>query len=165
MKKIIAILLSLTMLSSFTTSFAEEYWVESDNVGTGQSEVYDHVYSSYCVVIPATIDLRTGETGNIKLESANIENGYNVRIRCSNIEDGAIKLYHTEDNETYIMCEILNAAWENIPDTETPIATFTQDEYDSGNNSKDFIIQSMGGTGKPGDYSGTVQYSFDCVPV
>lgn len=64
MKKIIALCMSIVMLLSLsTTAFAAEYWDES--AGSGESQVYAHIYSSYSISIPATIDLRNGEQGAV----------------------------------------------------------------------------------------------------
>ena len=53
MKKILALCLSVVMLLSLsTTAFAAEMWDES--AGSGETEVYAHIYSSYFISIPAT---------------------------------------------------------------------------------------------------------------
>ena len=64
MKKILALCLSIVMLLSLsTTVFAAEYWDES--AGNGQTEIKAHIYSSYTITIPATIDLSNGEQGEV----------------------------------------------------------------------------------------------------
>ena len=89
------LLLSLTLLASLsTTAFAAEYWDES--AGSGKSEVYAHLYSSYTVTIPATIDLRNGEMGAVTVSDANIESGYSVKVYTIN-KNIVVILSHTVD--------------------------------------------------------------------
>lgn len=164
MKRLIALLLSLTLLASFsTTAFAAEYWDES--AGSGESEVYAHLYSSYTVTIPATIDLRNGEMGAVTVSDANIESGYSVKVYCTNIAENGIRLYHTEDENISITCTLIDLNNNCNYTGETPLATFTQSEFTDATLTKYFGLEIMDRWSRAGDYVGTMQYSFECSPI
>lgn len=164
MKKILALCLSIVMLLSFsTTAFAAEYWDES--AGSGETEVYAHIYSSYSISIPATIDLRNGEQGEITLTDANIEEGYEVNVYCTNIFENGIRLYHTVDSNIGITCVITNVENTIQYNSETPLATFVQNDFANGAITKYFGLHLMDNISKAGDYVGVMEYSFECSPI
>lgn len=164
MKKIIAICLSIVMLLSFsTTAFATEYWDES--AGSGETEVYAHIYSSYSISIPATIDLRNGEQGAVTLTYANIEDGYEVNVYCTNFSENGIKLYHVDDAGISIDCIISDTEFSYNYDCNTPLATFVQSDFSNGEITKYFGMQIMNDISKAGDYVGVMEYSFECSPI
>jgi len=163
MKKIISLCLSIIMLLSFsTTAFAAEYWDES--AGSGESQVYAHIYSSYSISIPATIDLRNGEQGAVTLTEANIESGYEVNVYCTNLESNGILLYHTENSSISITCMLTDVDNTIQYDSNTPLVTFVQDDYFQGAITKYFGMHIMD-IAKAGDYVGTMEYSFCCEPI
>lgn len=164
MKKILALCLSFVMLLPLsTTAFAAEFWDES--AGSGESEVYAHIYSSYSISIPATIDLRNGEQGAVTMNDANLESGYKVNVYCTNISENGIRLYHTEDSNISITCTLIDIDNNCNYTSETPIATFTQSELGEGTLTKYFGLEIMDKWSKAGDYVGTMQYSFECAPI
>lgn len=166
MKKILALCLSVVMLLSLsTTAFAAEMWDKS--AGSGETEIHAHIYSSYTITIPATIDLRNGEQGEVTLTNPNIESGYSVKVYCNNIvEEGGIRLYHTTNQNTTLLCSLINLEKnQNIMDSTAPLVTFTQDEVTSEATIKYFGIEVMDTMCTPGDYIGTMQYSFECSPI
>lgn len=164
MKKILALCLSVVMLLSLsTTAFAAEIWDES--AGSGETEVYAHIYSSYFISIPATIDLRNGEQGEITLTDANIEEGYEVNVYCTNIFENGIRLYHTVDSNIGITCVLTDVDNTIQYTSETPLATFVQDDFSQGAITKYFGLHLMDDLSKAGDYVGVMEYSFECSPI
>lgn len=163
MKKIIALCLSLVMLLSLsTTAFAAEFWDES--AGSGTSEVYGHIYSSYSITIPATIDLRNGEQGSVTIENGNIESGYSVKVYCTNIVDNGIRLYHTETNNS-VKCVLTTPDGLYNYTADMPIASFTKADIEAQATTQYFNLEIMDKWMQAGDYVGTMEYSFECTPI
>lgn len=159
MRKIIAVLLSVAMLATMSvTAFAAE---PDEFAGSGQSEVFAHVYSHYQVNIPATIDLQEGNLSFIKLTDANIEDGYSVKVFCTNTDVNGIRLKHETKENTFVICSIFNSNGE-LCDDETPMATFTKSDVSENSAIKEIRLEPET-WGIPGNYSGTLTYSFSCT--
>lgn len=158
MKKIFALLFSAAMLATMSiTAFAAE---TDGSAGSGQSEVLAHVYSSYNITIPATIDLRNGNESYVEISNANIEDGYTVKVFCSNTDVNGIRLYHDTKENTSITCSIFNSNGE-MCDATTPMAVFTSSDISEGTGAKNITLEPET-TGVPGNYSGTLEYTFSC---
>lgn len=155
MKKIIAICLSLILVASFATPvFAYS--------GSGEVEVTAHVYSSYDIFIPATIDAYA-ETAQVKIV-AQLEDNYKVDVYVLNANNsGDIPLTHTNGVDE-ILCRFKNIErGENVCST-VPLVTFYATELvDTYELTKSFGME-VHSVGKPGNYTGTMVYSFDCTP-
>lgn len=166
MKRTITLFLSLIMLLSLTmTSYAEEYVVESMQ-GYGQTEILAHIYSRYTITIPATINLSETNQGTIAISGASLEEGYQVKVFCTNINSdcNGIILYNVNDNSKTIPCAILdeNGLYMN---SSTPLATFTLDDITSYDTIRNFQLELMSFDAVAGDYMGIAEYSFDCSPM
>ncbi len=160
MKKLIAIIMAMVlMLSISVTAFA----AEDLSAGSGETEIKSHVYSHYSITIPATIDLCNGEIGQVTISDAMIEDNYSVKVFVTNIEEfGGIKLAHT--NGTYsINCSLLNTENNMLANLENPLVSFENSDLQQGVSTKYFDIQAEN-YGMPGDYTGIMQYSFECQP-
>lgn len=164
MKKILALCLSIIMvLSLSTTALAAEYWDES--AGNGETEVHAHIYSSYSISIPATINLSNGEQGAVTLSDANIEEGYAVNVYCTNIHENGIRLQHINDATSSVVCVLTDVDNSIQYTSETPLVTFVQKDFENGEITKYFGMHIMDNIGKAGEYVGTMQYSFECTPI
>lgn len=162
MKKIIAFALVCVMvLGMSTTAFAAEPWDTS--AGTGSIDITAHVYSSYQVTIPATINIATqGEQCEISLSEARIEEGYHVDVFCTNLRENSGYTLALTNGASSIDCSFSNAEGKAVTDTE-PLATFAKADITEGlTGSKTFTISAVG-FGMPGDYTGTMNYSFGCI--
>ena len=163
MKRIVTLWLSMVILMALCmTAFATEFWDES--AGSGTSQIYGHIYSSYTITIPATIDLRNGEQGSVTIENGNIESGYAVNVYCTNIGENGIKLNHVEKN-TSVECALMSADGVTRFDSNTPFASFTNDDISAQNTTKYFRLQITDRWMSAGDYTGVMEYSFRCEPI
>ena len=159
MKKVITLVVSLALMMSIsTTAFAEDL-----SAGNGETEIKTHVYSHYNISIPAVIDLRNGESGQVTISDANIESNYSVNVYVTNTEDfGGILLKHSNGMET-INCSFMNIETNMLANGENPLVSFNDSDIEQGTATKYFEIQADT-YGTPGDYTGTMQYSFECQP-
>ncbi len=160
MKKLIAVIMAMVLMSSVSvTAFAAEDF----SAGSGETQIMTHVYSHYSITIPATIDLRNGETGQVTVSDANIEDGYSVNVFVSNTEEfGGIRLIH-KDGSSSINCSFLNTENNMLANSENPLVSFANSDIEQGTATKQFDIQAET-YGTPGDYSGIMQYFFECSP-
>ena len=164
MKKVLALVLSVLMIASFsTTAFAAEIWDES--AGSGETTITGHIYSSYQISIPATISLDYEFTEcPVTISQCNIENGYAVNVYVTNLEDSSIILRRGNDNES-IRCYLTNADGYGLSGDNTLLASFQQSDITNGDSTTKYFTMSYDKMGLPGDYSGIMQYSFECSPV
>lgn len=164
MKKILALCLSIIILLSLsTTAFAAEYWDES--AGSGETTITGHIYSSYQITIPATISLDYEFTQcPVTISQSNIENGYAVNVYVTNLENGAIRLELDNANES-IYCHLTNEDGYGLTGDNTLLVSFQQSDITNGDSTTKYFTLTYDKMGLPGDYSGVMQYSFDCSPI
>lgn len=164
MKKILALCISVIMLLSLsTTAFAAEMWDES--AGSGETEIYAHIYSSYTITIPATIDLREGGQCEVKLTNPNIEPGYQINVYCTNItNDNAIRLENVNVDGEGINCYLTNVDGMAVTVDDPLLVWFKQSDIINEETIKYFSM-TYDRMGMAGDYSGIMQYSFECAPI
>lgn len=163
MKKIIALCLSAIMLLSLsTTAFAAEYWDES--AGNGQTEIKAHIYSSYTITIPATIDLSNGEQGEVKLSNPNLESGYQINVYCTNLVDSAVRLEKIGVSGESINCYLTSSDGYGVSNDNPLLVSFRQEDITNMDNYKYFSI-NYNKMGMAGDYTGIMEYSFCCEPI
>ena len=150
MKRIITI--ALLLVFAFSSSvFAD---------GTGESEITAHVDSHYTLTIPATVDLTYGNEVEVSV-LGQIEDGYAVKVYPNNAPHGSLDLTHTDGASR--MTVYLRNSQNEIIDNNLTLVTFSADEINNGSPTKNFIIDADTTGYKPGYYSGTMQYRFECV--
>lgn len=161
MRKAVSIILALALIASFTSMV----YADDLSAGSGETEITAHIYSTYTITIPATINLDSGENGQVTISNANLEDGYAVNVYMTNGNDqGLVTLYHT-DGVHSITGQVIFGSGQ-IADDTTPFASFSSAEV-AGEESvtKYFNIQVDTLTGTPGNYTGTMTYSFRCEPT
>jgi hypothetical protein len=157
MKKRISIIMAIAMvLCSSFTAYAENI------AGSGQAEIKAHIYSRYNITIPATIDLNSGNYVPVTINDADLENDCSVNVYVTNIDDAnSISLTH-ESGSGSIRCGFVNNALNTNVDTVTPLVSFSANDISQGFATKDFGI-TYEDYGKAGNYSGIMEYRFECV--
>lgn len=155
MKKLLALLLSATMLLSFsTTAFA----YDGNYIGYGEAELTAYAYSTFDVTIPSTVDLTYGG-GQVIVSNADLDTGYQVVITVTNLNaNGRIDMTHKTKSGITSECVLNNVT------TENPILAIIKDtDIQDGNGYSDFFGQMIDGAAA-GSYSGTMQYYIYCDP-
>ena len=165
MRKNIAIILTLIMSLAFTSiCFAESYYMLETPCGNAQTEVFAHRYSTYTIIIPATINISENNNCALEIGDCNLEDGYQINVFCTNMQDGCIELHHCQNSNITSYCYIQSLDGQPF-EPNTPIVTFTQEEVDSGDNIHNFQLVLRNEIVKAGDYTGIVEYFFDCSPM
>ena len=159
MKKLVAIIMSMVLMASVTTT---AFAAEDLSAGSGEIEIKTHVYSHYTISIPAVIDLGNGDIGQVSIENAMLEDNYTVKVFVSVEDFGGIRLLHTNGTDS-IHCNFSNTENGMVANSENPLVSFTNSDLQQGAATKHFDIHTEN-YGTPGDYSGTMQYSFECIP-
>lgn len=159
MKKVIALITTIVLMMSVSiTAFAEDA-----SAGNGESEIRTHIYSSYNITIPAVIDLANGNTADVQLSNAMLEDGYSINVYVTNTEpSGSIRLMHTNGINS-IECTFSNIESNMMASNDNPLVTFNKSDIVESSATKQFEINAES-IGVPGNYSGTMQYSFECQP-
>ena len=92
-----------------------------------------------------------------------VEDNYCVKVFVTNTEEfGGISLTHSNGTDS-INCSLLNIENNMLANTENPLVSFGNADLHQGTATKYFDIQAEN-YGMPGDYSGIMQYSFECTP-
>lgn len=157
MKKFVAILTVLLLMAVLPLT------VLADDSGSGSSTITTHISSHYSIVIPATIDLTQGNTSQVSIENASIEDGYSVKVFLTELDDpNGIRLFNASGSN-YIVCSITNAETNSIADATNPLATFTKENIANSVTTKNFYLDTDS-TSVAGTYTGTMHYRFECSP-
>ena len=158
MKKIIAILLSLTLMCSMSiTGFAAEITDDSE-MNTAQSEIVYTLDTGYCVYIPEQIDISNGaytfEAGYI-----NVSDTEQIVVRMSDIDEVS-RIYLQNENNDELRCVVLYDNAVIAPDNV--VAVFT----DSITSDGVFQIepQIYGNAHSTGRYSNIFEFSISVEP-
>lgn len=163
MKKILALCLTLVLLMSCaTTVFA----VEDTCAGSGETEITAHVYSTYTISIPATIDLTEVVMGEVTIADANIESGYKVDVFATNLNNnGGITFTKIDDAMYEITCMLTNIEQNMCVTAEVPLVSFYDTELTTwGSTATKYFDIQVPDYARAGYYSGTMTYSFSCNP-
>lgn len=160
MKKLLALCLPLVLLANCaTTAFA----MESPCSGSGESEVTAHLYSTYSISIPATIDANIG-TAEVIVTQANLEDGYAINVYISNLnENGGITLTHTNGVDE-ILCTFQNTELNCAVGGNVPLVSFDYNIFSGTNTASKTFGMELLALSQPGVYSGTMTYYFSCDP-
>lgn len=168
MKKVLALVLSVLMIASFsTTAFAAE--TEDAYAGSGELQVTGHVYSSYNITIPATINIQDTPMCEVAVNDGYIEEGYSLDVYVTNLNDsGLLSLKHITDPYASTDCSVLRYEGDstvNVTTPNDPIVSFTAADFPSGTSCVKYFGLVISQWGTPGDYTGIMKYSFSCNPI
>lgn len=166
MKKIFALVLSIVMiLSCSVTAFA----YEDTYAGSGELEITGHIYSHYNITIPATINIKDTPICEVTVNDGYIEEGYSLDVFVTNLNDsGFLSLKHVTDQYASAECSVLRYEGDstvNVTTPNEPIVSFTASDFPSGTSCVKYFGLEMSQWGTPGDYTGTMKYSFSCNPI
>ena len=160
MKKLLALCLTIVLLANCaTTAFA----MESPCSGSGESVVTAHLYSTYIISIPATIDANMG-TAEVTVSQANLEDGYAINVYISNLNEyGGITLTH-ENGVDQIQCLFQNTEMNCALGGGVPLVSFDSALFSGTDTAAKTFGMELAGLSEPGEYSGTMTYYFSCDP-
>ncbi len=167
MKRFISIVLAMLIMFVPVTAFAGTMENAMSNpAGTGEATIRDHIYSTYTIQIPETIEIdELNDTFNVGLTNDNIEDGYSVEVWITNLdENGAITLTNARDNSTEtatISKDIGNGNEQTVNNSEA-LAYFHHDNVNSSQTQTARINITERGT-TAGYYEGTITYCYACV--
>ena len=157
MKKALSILCALATAATMPISaFAAD--------GTGETEFTAHVYSRYEITIPATVNADTETQVPVTISEAYIENGYKVTVNAENIDVQGLRLTNPNNQYAEYYVQFTNNDTGEMVYENVPLVTFNTNEIVNNTATKYFGISANPST-MPGNYSGTLQFSFECVEV
>ena len=166
MKKIIPIItaailvlaLSLPSFANSEISYANGY-AEDGEISVGY-----HEYSTFTISIPTYISRDTD--ASISVINSNMEDGMGIVISATNLaSDGTITLTHTTDASKTVKSHIISA-YRTVTASEPELAKFSHADLANGSNLVAYISPQIDGVApKAGDYTGTLCYHIDCVPM
>lgn len=153
MRKMIALLLAVLMVSSFTTSaFASEVTDESDMQSAYSEIVYD-LSTSYCIYIPEQIDATVGSY-TFTASYLNLDETEQVVVRMSGVDDlSHINLYN--DAEDALSFNVIYDYGGIAPNYI--VAIFTDSVTADG--TMQLIPDTYGTVHQPGRYSGGFEFT------
>lgn len=164
MKKLLALCLTLVLLTNCAiTAFA----TEDTCSGSGETEIFAHLYSSYSIVIPAAIDFGSSQEiqSEVMLINAYIESGYKVDVYATNFnQNGGITLTNVDNSMYEITCMLTNREKNTVASLEIPLVTFYDTDVSFGTSTNKYYDLTIVHNGVPGQYVGTMTYSFSCSP-
>ena len=157
MKKALSILCALATAATMPISaFAAD--------GTGETEFTAHVYSRYEITIPATVNADTETQVPVTISEAYIENGYKVTVNAENIDVQGLRLTNPNNQYAEYYVQFTNNDTGEMVYENVPLVTFNTNEIVNNTATKYCGISANPST-MPGNYSGTLQFSFECVEV
>ena len=158
MKKALSILCALATGATMPISaFAAD--------GSGETEFTAHVYSRYEITIPATVNADLETQVPVTLSDAYIENGYKVTVSADNLTMDGLKLNNPNYPYSDYYVQFTNNDLNSVVNSENKtLVTFNTNEIVNNTATKYFGISANPST-MPGNYSGTLQFSFECVEV
>lgn len=158
MKKALSILCALVTATTMQISaFAAD--------GTGETEFTAHVYSRYEITIPATVNADIETQVPVTISEAYIENGYKVTVSADNLSMDGLRLTNPNNQYAEYYVQFTNNDTNAIVNNESKtLVTFNTNEIVNNTATKYFGISSNPST-MPGQYTGTLEFSFECTEV
>lgn len=157
MKKLLALLLSVVlMLSMSVHAFAYEI---DDYYSEGETTLQEYVYSSFNLVIPATIDLSQGN-GEISVTDADFDAGYQLEVVVTNLtEDGYIEMTHTTKEGETAYCTLINVATQQMLNSTNPVLATIKDTDILNGSATAYFTGDIITKAAAGNYTGTMTYT------
>lgn len=157
MKRALSILCALATAATMPISaFAAD--------GTGETEFTAHVYSRYEITIPATVNADIETQVPVTISDAYIENGYKVIVNADNIGVQGLRLTNPDNQYAEYYVQFTNNDTGEMVYDNVPLVTFNTSDIINNTATKYFGITTSQSL-MPGSYSGTLQFSFDCIEV
>ena len=158
MKKLISALCACTLALTMPLS---AYAVD----GSGETVFTAHVYSSYEISIPETVDVDSTSQVPVSLSNAYIENGYSVKVSADNLSIQGLKLSNPNNEFAEYFVGFTNLDINETANSDNGLlVTFNTNEIVNNSATKYFGI-APGQSSMPGNYTGVLQFSFECTPV
>lgn len=164
MKKILAVITSFALLlCAFpAVAYASDYseYVEQGNF-EGTTDVEYHVYSSYYVTIPTSIN-SYNNSGVVSVTMDNIESGYHIEVYITNLNDEGMLPVYSNTGQSGALSVLYDGGLRTAF-SDGLIGTFYPADYDYSGTASTEISFEKGYTTKAGTYYGTMCFRVECA--
>ena len=170
MKRFISLCLVLVLACTMSvTAFAESYGTTSNTepyYWYAETTLSGQIYSSCTVSIPETVYTGAGYSGSVEISNADIESGYEVVIRVTNLSETDTIILSNANNDKTIGCSI--KTFEKTLTRQDNVLSKFRDEVLTDTDrtvSAEFqalITENVGA--KAGTYNGTMQFEVMIEP-
>lgn len=172
MKKFISLCLVLVLACSMSvTAFAESYGTNNNTMPYywyAETTLSGQIYSSCTVSIPETVYAGDGYTGTITVSNADIESGYEIVIRVTNLSDTDTITLSNANNDKTIGCSIKNTSTDTTLTRQNNVLARIDDNIMSTNNRSDLVefkaLITEHTEATAGTYIGTMQFEVMIEP-
>ncbi len=170
MKKFISLCLVLVLACTMSvTAFAESYGTNNNTMPYywyAETTLSGQIYSSCTVSIPETVYTGEGYSGNVEISNADIESGYEVVIRVTNLSETDTIILSNSNNDKTIGCSIKTFE-KTLTRQDNVLSKFndkvlTSTDRTVGTEFQALITEHTGATA--GTYTGTMQFEVMIEP-
>lgn len=171
MKRFISLCLVLVLACTMSvTAFAESYGTNRNTepfYWYAETTLSGQIYSSCTVTIPETVYTGEGYWGGIEVSNADIESGYEVIIRVTNLSETDTIILSNANNDKTIGCTIKGQNNTYLTRQNNIVARWNDEVFSGGNSSAEtsfqaFITEYESATA--GTYTGTMQFEVMIEP-
>ena len=162
MRKVFILVIAVLMAISLPAT------VSASGLGysEGEVEITYHAFSVYTVTIPDSFD---GESCQISISDAELEDNYQVIVSVTNLADNnCIELHKSNDASVIKYLSLTGSSatesW-SVNQDDTRLCVFAHNDLDEGAASRCFSAMPVGDRWTPGDYEGVLCYRIECVYV
>ena len=172
-KKFISLCLVVVLACTMSvTAFAESYGTTNNTTPYywySESTLSGQIYSSCTISIPETVYTGEHSTNEIAISNADIESGYEIVIRVTNLSETDTIILNNANTEKTIGCTIKGQNDDMLTRQNNVLARITDVAFSGNGNTtnatasfKALITEHTGATA--GTYTGTMQFEVMIEP-